>query len=73
MTTARTPLRDLVNGHIVSLLDERDMTAPDLAEGVGMGALAVRNRLSGLSPWTVNEVAAVADLLEVNVVSLFRE
>ncbi len=73
MSATTVRLRDIVNGHIVGHLDERGMTAQDVAESTGIGIRAVENRVSGFAPWTVDEIHLVAVMLDVDVVSLFRE
>jgi transcriptional regulator with XRE-family HTH domain len=55
------------------LVEERGMTAQDVADSTGIGARAVENRMSGLAPWTTDELWVLAHVLDVDVVSLFRE
>jgi len=73
VSTTTVRLRDVVNGHIVDHLDQRGMTAQDVAESTGIGIRAVENRISSFAPWTVDEIHLVAVTLDVDVVSLFQE
>lgn len=45
----------------------RKVTQRDLAEGLGLSQASVSKRLMGAVPWDVNELAAVASLLGVEL------
>lgn len=46
-------------------------TKGDLAAAMGMSRSTLARRLAGRTPWTVNEVEALAGLLEVDALELF--
>ena len=66
-------LRARVSAAVSLLVEERGMTAQDVAESTGIDVRAVESRLSGLEPWDIDEMHSVACALGVDVVSLMRE
>lgn len=51
----------------------RHHTQSSLAEAVGMRQQALSRRLSGVTPFTIDELAAIAAALSVPMTELIRE
>ena len=63
----RRRLSERVNASVRAAVEVRDMTARDLADVSGVPILRVENRLSGLAPWSMDELWEVAQGMEVPV------
>ena len=50
----------------------QNVTQHDVAHALGISQQSVSRRLSGLTPWSVDEVVAVADLLGATPTDLMR-
>ena len=72
MTTTATTT-DIVTGEIRAILARRRIRQGELAIVAGIPERVMARRLQGRTPFTVDEVAAVAGALEVPVGVLFRE
>lgn len=63
----RPRLSERVNACVRAAVEVREMTPQDLADVSGLPLGRVENRLSGLAPWSIDELWAVAWAMEVPV------
>jgi transcriptional regulator with XRE-family HTH domain len=57
----------VVGANVRAELARRDMTQRNLADHLGIPQTSVSRRLSGVTPFDINELAAVAELLGVGL------
>jgi transcriptional regulator with XRE-family HTH domain len=62
-----------VGQRIRTLLDERGMKQIDLADRIGMRPLALSRRLNRIVRFTLDEITAIAQALNVSVAELVEE
>lgn len=51
----------------------RNVSTTQLAEGIGLGRVALSRRLNGHAQWTIDEIAAIARFLDVSIDSLIQD
>lgn len=59
-----------VGREIRAQMARKDLNQADIAEVLGVTQTSVSNRLRGLVPWDINELAQVADYLGVPLADL---
>ncbi|AMS03532.1 helix-turn-helix DNA binding protein [Gordonia phage Guacamole] len=59
-----------VAANVRAELARRQVAAQQLAEGIGLSRVTLSRRLNGHAPWTIDEIAATAEFLNVPVESL---
>lgn len=70
ITQSDIPPTSLVGRNVRAEMIRRGRTQDALASRLGLSQAAVSKRLNGRTPWDVNELAAIAALLEVPLATL---
>jgi transcriptional regulator with XRE-family HTH domain len=65
-------LHAIVNDNITAIMEQKNLTVHDVADGSGMSATTLQWRLNRPSTWQLDELADVAKALGVPVASLFE-
>lgn len=63
--------RAAVSGEVRALMGRYSVTQTVLAPALGMSQSALSERLTGTVPWTVDDLARVADYFDVDVAEIF--
>ena len=66
------PLSRSVSANIRAEMARRGLTQGVLAEALGLSRPSISNRFRGVVPWTVDELAIVADGLGIDPADLLR-
>lgn len=61
-----------VSDSVKSLMDAQRLTQQDLAHALEISQQSVSRRLSGITAWSVDELAVVSDLLGVSLVDIVK-
>ncbi|MGW9345875.1 helix-turn-helix domain-containing protein [Streptomyces albidoflavus] len=69
----RRPVNQRVGMNVHLIMMMRGKTQMELARVLGVTQSSASRRLSGLSPWTPDELEATAEFLNVSVGRLFEE
>lgn len=62
---------DVINNRIEHLLIDKGFTKVQLAEAIGIDYATLRRKLDGDAPWKLNESLALANVLGVELASIF--
>lgn len=67
------PSTQTVAGRVRSAMEEQGQTEKGLADATGIPRTTLRRRLTGNSPFTLNELDVLAPLLGISLVDLLAE
>lgn len=73
MRTQTKPLHVNVSRIVRSLMAARGLDQQRTAEAIGVQQPALSKRLGGHTPWTVDDIAALADLFDVSEAIFFAD
>lgn len=72
VAAGRVPLSSVAAMNVRAETARRGILQSDLADGLGMSRMAVSDRFRGRTPWTVDELAMVAEMLGVPLAVLLE-
>lgn len=70
MSTSTPPIRLIVNRTIRAEMARRRLTQTSLAEALGSTQSVISRRLNGTAPWDIDELAAVAEVFNMDPADL---